>query len=67
MASGKPVVAMINGEGADVIKDADCGWSVPSGDSAALADYCFHYLQKAWKFWKRKGTTAKNTAEKRKM
>lgn len=38
MSSGKPVVAMINGEGADLIKEADCGWSVPAGDSKALAD-----------------------------
>lgn len=38
MAAGKPVVAMINGEGADLIKKADCGWSVPAGDSKALAD-----------------------------
>lgn len=37
MSSGKPVVAMINGEGAELIKEADCGWSVPSGDSKALA------------------------------
>ncbi len=37
MSAGKPVVAMINGEGADTIADADCGWSVPAEDSAALA------------------------------
>lgn len=38
MSSGKPIVAMINGEGADVIKDADCGWSVPAGQSEQLAE-----------------------------
>lgn len=38
MSSGKPVVAMINGEGRDVIKEADCGWSVKAEDSKALAD-----------------------------
>ena len=37
MSSGKPVVAMINGEGADLIKEADCGWSVPAEDSEGLA------------------------------
>lgn len=37
MSSGKPVVAMINGEGAATIADADCGWSVPAEDSSALA------------------------------
>lgn len=38
MSSGKPVLAMINGEGAKIIEDADCGFSVPAGDSEALAD-----------------------------
>ncbi|MCH5247558.1 MAG: glycosyltransferase family 4 protein [Muribaculaceae bacterium] len=38
MAAGKPIVAMINGEGADVIRVADCGYSVPAGDSKALAE-----------------------------
>ncbi|MDE6268453.1 MAG: glycosyltransferase family 4 protein [Muribaculaceae bacterium] len=37
MASGKAIVAMINGEGADLIKEADCGWSVPAENSDALA------------------------------
>ncbi len=37
MAAGKPIVAMINGDGADLIKDADCGWSVPAEDSETLA------------------------------
>src|SRR5690606_12062325 len=32
MASGKPVAAMISGEGADIIKNANCGNSVASGD-----------------------------------
>lgn len=37
MAAGKPIVAMINGEGAELIREADCGWSVPSEDSKGLA------------------------------
>lgn len=37
MAAGKPVVAMINGEGAELIRNADCGWSVPAEDSESLA------------------------------
>jgi len=36
MSAGKPIVAMINGEGADTISDANCGWSVPAEDSDAL-------------------------------
>ena len=37
MDSGKPIVAMIDGESANLIKESDCGWSVPAEDSKALA------------------------------
>lgn len=37
MSAGKPIVAMINGEGAQLIKEADCGWSVPAEDYKSLA------------------------------
>lgn len=37
MSAGKPIVAMINGEGADLVSEADCGWTVPAEDSQALA------------------------------
>jgi glycosyltransferase involved in cell wall biosynthesis len=37
MAVGKPIVAVLNGEGAEVIKDADCGWSLPAGDAEGFA------------------------------
>lgn len=32
MAQGKPVLAMINGDGADLVKEADCGVCVSAGD-----------------------------------
>ena len=38
MAAGKPILASLCGEGADIIKDANCGWSVPSNNYKALAD-----------------------------
>ena len=38
MSAGKPVLAMINGEGASIVEEAGCGVSVPAGDSTALAD-----------------------------
>ena len=38
MASGKPVIAALNGEGAEVIRDADCGWHISAGDGASLAE-----------------------------
>ncbi len=37
MAAGKPILASLCGEGADIIKDANCGWSVLSNDYQALA------------------------------
>lgn len=37
MAFGKPVVAMLNGAGAAVIKEAACGFVSPSGDYISLA------------------------------
>lgn len=38
MCGGKPILAMLDGEGADLIKTADCGYVVPSGDYTGLAD-----------------------------
>lgn len=38
MAAGRPIVAMMNGEGPRVIADAGCGMSAPAGDAQALAD-----------------------------
>ena len=38
MSVGKPVLAMINGEGADIVEEAGCGLAVPAGASEALAD-----------------------------
>lgn len=37
MAAEKPIIAVLNGEGAEVIKEADCGWSLPAGDSEGFA------------------------------
>lgn len=37
LASGVPVLAMLNGEGADVITSSQAGIAVPAGDAAALA------------------------------
>lgn len=38
MSVGKPVLAMLNGDGANIIRDAQCGFSVPAGSSSELAD-----------------------------
>ena len=37
MAAGKPILASLCGEGAEIVKDANCGWSVPSNDYKELA------------------------------
>lgn len=37
MASGKPIIACLNGEGGEVVKEAKCGWSVKAGDAEGLA------------------------------
>ena len=38
MSVGRPVLAMLNGDGAEIIRDAQCGESVPAADSTALAE-----------------------------
>ena len=38
LACGRPVVAAINGEGAEIVNEARAGVSCAAGDSAALAD-----------------------------
>ena len=37
MAAAKPIIAVLNGEGAEVIKEADCGWALPAGDAEGFA------------------------------
>ena len=37
MSSGRPVLAMIGQGGADIIAEADCGYSVPAEDAEAFA------------------------------
>lgn len=59
MSSGKPVVAMINGEGADLITDADCGWSVPAEDSEALATLLVELSQTDKRILVQKGENGK--------
>ena len=41
ISAGKPVLAMINGDGAEIVEEARCGLVVPAGASDALADAIF--------------------------
>ena len=63
MSSGKPVVAMINGEGADLISEADCGWSVPAEDSKALADLLLKLSKEEEAILEQKGENGKSFSE----
>ena len=38
MSSGKPILAMLNGEGADTINEANCGFTVPASNEVKLAE-----------------------------
>ncbi len=38
MHFSKPIVAMINGEGARIVNDANCGFTVKAGDAKGLAE-----------------------------
>lgn len=45
MSQGKPILAMLNGDGADLIREAQCGITVPANDSAALKTAIDNLLQ----------------------
>jgi len=45
MAAGKPIVAVLNGEGAEVIRDADCGWTLAAGDAEGFAQLAVELSQ----------------------
>ncbi|MCM0343895.1 glycosyltransferase family 4 protein [Bacteroides fragilis] len=38
MASGKPILAMINGEGENIVREVNCGLTAKAGDSGQLAE-----------------------------
>jgi len=37
MASGRPIITCLNGEGSEVVKAAKCGWNVKAGNAEELA------------------------------
>lgn len=44
MASAKPIIAMMNGEGHDIIEDAKCGFAIGANDVEGMADAATHIL-----------------------
>ena len=59
MASGKPIVAVLNGEGAEVIRDAGCGWTLPAGDAEGFARLAVELSQMDKTLLAEKGAKAK--------
>lgn len=45
MASGRPILASLNGEGARLVKEADAGLATPAGDAKALAGAVLQLFQ----------------------
>lgn len=37
MAAGKPIIAVLNGEGTEVVNEANCGWSLSADDAEGFA------------------------------
>lgn len=47
MSAGKPIVAMLNGDGAELIQEAQCGTAVNAGDFKKLASILLEISQKS--------------------
>lgn len=58
MAAAKPIVAVLNGEGAEVIKEAECGWSLPAGDAEGFAKLAIELSKKDKAVLEEKGQNA---------
>jgi glycosyltransferase involved in cell wall biosynthesis len=58
MAAAKPIVAVLNGEGQEVIKDADCGWTLTAGDAEGFARLAIELSQKDKDVLAEKGANA---------
>ena len=58
MAAVKPIIAVLNGEGAEVIKEADCGWTLSAGDAGGFAKLAIELSQKDKAFLEEKGKNA---------
>lgn len=63
MAAGKPIVAMMNGEGPRIIDDAACGIHVPAGDYLSLSDAILSMSMKSGEELSCMGKNAKDYCE----
>ena len=59
MAAGRPIIASLNGEGAEVVKDAECGWHVAPGDAQSLAKLVVRLSETAKETLAQKGASGR--------
>ena len=59
MAAEKPIVAVLNGEGQDVIKEANCGWTLAAGDAEGFANLAIKLSQTDKSVLETKGKNAR--------
>ncbi len=59
MAAERPIIAVLNGEGAEVIQSAECGWNVKAGDADGLAELVIALSQKDKSELRTKGKNGK--------
>ncbi len=64
MAAGKPVISVLNGEGAEVINEAECGWTLNAGDAKGLADLAIRLSKVEPKHLEEKGKNARKFYDK---
>ena len=57
MAASRPIIAVLNGEGGDIVRDAGCGWNVEAGDSEGLARIVIELSESAKELLDEKGTS----------
>ena len=59
MAAGRPIIASLNGEGAEVVKDAERGWHVAPGDTQSLAKLVVRLSETAKETLAQKGASGR--------
>ena len=58
MSASKPILAVLNGEGADVVRAADCGWALSAGDAEGMAKLAIELAQMNRSILEEKGRNA---------
>lgn len=58
MSASKPILAVLNGEGAEVVRDADCGWTLSAGDADGMARIAIELSQTDKTIMEEKGRNA---------